>query len=276
MPAHNLYDRQESETDRAWEAFQIFLSLGPTRSPGKTAKQMGISRPTVNRWLYSFDWKNRAEAFDQDNNPEIVFLSTPEASPLPDEALPVPAEASPVKSAGKKLILAGNPWDRQPGEGDEAWVAFVIYRDLGAERTLNKVRKELGKSDRICEKWSSAHQWVFRSAEWDKHLDQEIQKATIQEKIDYVRLREQNLIRAEQLRAQLLDAHFEKLKKHLTNPVENPYRLSSVFSIAESGKIDQECIKGILAPDEPGEEIGEFIDLVKKERQRRNGTPETE
>ncbi len=277
MPA-KLYERQDRETDRAWQAFQIYLSLGPSRTPGKTAKQLGVSRPTVNRWLYNFDWKSRAEAYDLDQTPGNLFLSLPEASPAECEATPTTPEASPVSSThkaqsleGKRASLVGNLWDRQPGEGDEAWVAFVIYRDLGADRTLKRVREELGKSDTMVERWSSTHQWVYRSAEWDKHLDQELQKATIKEKIDYVKLREQNLIKQEQLRAELLDVHLKRLKDFKDNPKDNPYRLPSILTISESGKIDQESRSAISTDDgDNWAEIGAFRAMIRDELKERN------
>ena len=272
------YERLENETDRSWQAFQIFLSLGPGRTPGKTAIQLGVTRPVVNRWVKENNWRNRAAAYDQDNNPDTLFLSTPEASPETTEALPVPAEASPVSLAGKPRTndhkvrtFEGNPWDRQPGEGDEAWEAFVIYRDIGVDRSIKIVEQRTGKSHAIIGRWSSAHKWVRRSAEWDKHIDQEQQKAIIQEKVDYVKLREQNLIKQEKLRAELLDVHLKRLKEFKNNPKENPYRLPSILTISESGRIDQESRSAITSDDEDAwAEIGLFRAMVRDELKGRN------
>ena len=272
------YERRENETDRAWQAFQIFLTLGPGRSPGKTAVQLGVTRPVVNRWVKENDWRTRAAAYDQDNDPGTPFLSSPEASLVTTEAFPVPDEASPVSLAGKPRTndhtvrsFEGNSWDRQPGEGDEAWEAFVIYRNMGADRSIGRVRAKIGKTNRIFEKWCSSHKWVYRSAEWDKHIDQEQQKAIIREKVDYVKLREQNLIKQEKLRAEILDVHLKRLKEFKNNPKENPYRLPSILTISESGRIDQESRSAITSDDEDAwAEIGLFRAMVRDELKGRN------
>lgn len=63
------------------------------------------------------------------------------------------------------------PWDRQPGETDPAWAAFVVYRDLGLERSGAKVGKELGKSHQLIERWSAKNAWVTRVQAWDREQD---------------------------------------------------------------------------------------------------------
>jgi hypothetical protein len=59
------------------------------------------------------------------------------------------------------------PWDRQPGETSKAYGAFVTYRDMGPERSLERVAHTLGKSTTIMSRWSAAHNWVSRTAAWD-------------------------------------------------------------------------------------------------------------
>lgn len=66
-------------------------------------------------------------------------------------------------------------WDRRLGEGPEAYQAFLVYRDLGAQRSLRAARQRWGKGgappalSRV-EKWSSAWAWTFRVDAWDAHL----------------------------------------------------------------------------------------------------------
>lgn len=62
-------------------------------------------------------------------------------------------------------------WERQPGEGAKPWEAFVIYRDLGTERTLQKVSKQLKKSMAMIGRWSSDWNWRERAAAWDGEQD---------------------------------------------------------------------------------------------------------
>lgn len=63
-------------------------------------------------------------------------------------------------------------WDQQPGESAPAFAAFVCYRDLGSERSIDAVAKKLGKSNQICARWSRKKGWVRRVVAYDSHLDQ--------------------------------------------------------------------------------------------------------
>ena len=63
-------------------------------------------------------------------------------------------------------------WDRRPGETSPAWAAFVVYRDMGGQRSTAKVQQERGyRVRRHVDKWSGEHDWVARAAAWDAHLD---------------------------------------------------------------------------------------------------------
>jgi hypothetical protein len=72
-------------------------------------------------------------------------------------------------------------FERQPGELDKPWRAFVIYRDMGFQRTLIKAsdvyKKATGAKGKVesvhqtLQKWSAEYSWVMRSAEWDNELD---------------------------------------------------------------------------------------------------------
>jgi hypothetical protein len=63
--------------------------------------------------------------------------------------------------------LEDRPWDRLPGEGTRAHAAFAAYRDLGADRSLAKVARTLGKSTGLLERWSRVHHWVSRCRDFD-------------------------------------------------------------------------------------------------------------
>lgn len=69
-------------------------------------------------------------------------------------------------------------WLIQPGESLKAYTAFEVYLRLGAARTLERVRSEIGKgsvpaaavpSQRWIEEWSSRWRWVERARAWDEH-----------------------------------------------------------------------------------------------------------
>lgn len=59
------------------------------------------------------------------------------------------------------------PWDRQPGETSKAYEAFVIYRDMGANRTVRRTAQDLTKSEQLIKGWSSKHHWVRRVEAFD-------------------------------------------------------------------------------------------------------------
>lgn len=63
------------------------------------------------------------------------------------------------------------PWERQPEETTKAFEAFRVYRDLGAERSIAKAGKQLGKNRVTLEGWSSKFNWVERVAAWDAEQD---------------------------------------------------------------------------------------------------------
>src|SRR5919107_865009 len=72
------------------------------------------------------------------------------------------------------------PWERQPREGEEAYAAFLAYRDLGPYRTHEATRKSLGKRPgylKPIERWSALRDWHQRAGAWDAHLQAERDKA---------------------------------------------------------------------------------------------------
>lgn len=74
---------------------------------------------------------------------------------------------------GKAAAVARplNSFDRRRDETDPAWKAFLCYRNMGEERTLDKARIALGRRPgymRVIEEWSSRHEWVSRVRAWDE------------------------------------------------------------------------------------------------------------
>lgn len=72
------------------------------------------------------------------------------------------------------------PWEQQQYERDKPFYLFTIYRDLGAFRTLEKVRQYLIKNDGGDEvpslsaltNHSAKWKWVSRCEAWDQYLDE--------------------------------------------------------------------------------------------------------
>ena len=59
------------------------------------------------------------------------------------------------------------PWERQEGEGVKAFEAFLIYLNMGTERSQQAVANELSKSRQLLARWSAAYRWVERAAAFD-------------------------------------------------------------------------------------------------------------
>lgn len=68
-----------------------------------------------------------------------------------------------------KVVRDPDVWERLKGEPAKAFQAFVVYRKLGANRTLAVVANELGKSGTLAARWSSRYKWVQRAEAWDDH-----------------------------------------------------------------------------------------------------------
>lgn len=104
--------------------------------------------------------------------------------------------------------MTARPWHRQPGETDKAFLAFVTYRDLGAERSIPAAMKTYGEPAgnlRYWEGWSSRYDWVQRAAAYDAHLD-EVRLNAIEDRV--ARATEKH-VRAAQ---SLIDKGLERLR----------------------------------------------------------------
>ena len=73
------------------------------------------------------------------------------------------------------------PWDRQKGEGARAFEAFLVYLQMGPERSVRAVAQKLSKSYTLAGRRSSTYHWVERCRAWDNYLQQEAKKAAAAE-----------------------------------------------------------------------------------------------
>ena len=74
-----------------------------------------------------------------------------------------------------------HPWERQKGESTQAYEAFSVYLEMGADRSHQAVSQECSKSISLIRRWSNAYNWVERCRAWDNHLQHEARKAAISE-----------------------------------------------------------------------------------------------
>jgi hypothetical protein len=130
-------------------------------------------------------------------------------------------------------------WERQSSETDDAFAAFVLYRDLGPSRTIEQAHdaylqrnkhkakervrsgKKKGQGPTHWADWSARFKWVERVRAYDDHIDsialEERQKATAAEAAKWAKRRmaqrdrewdigEQLQAKAQQLLTQELEA----------------------------------------------------------------------
>src|SRR6516164_3670924 len=58
------FEQQRKESDKAFAAFSMYLSLGAERSLAKTAAKLGRSKVLMERWSSRFDWPARVVAYN--------------------------------------------------------------------------------------------------------------------------------------------------------------------------------------------------------------------
>lgn len=59
------WDRQESESDRSFEAFELYRTMGLQRSLTKVVNELGKSMTLIERWSQRDQWKMRVMAYDR-------------------------------------------------------------------------------------------------------------------------------------------------------------------------------------------------------------------
>ena len=66
-------------------------------------------------------------------------------------------------------------------ESSKAWEAFCLYRDLGPERSFDKVYQKCSKSVSLLARWSGLYHWVQRAQAFDL-FQSELARKTAEDK----------------------------------------------------------------------------------------------
>jgi hypothetical protein len=118
----------------------------------------------------------------------------------------------------------GQPWDRQKGESEAAYRAFLAYRDLGPGRSREAAYARWAGHGKGTErapagkftKWCAENDWVERARAWDDHLQAERDAIAAAEARKWEQRRQQSLEENWQA-AQLLR---DKARKMLAFPLQ--------------------------------------------------------
>ena len=139
-----------------------------------------------------------------------------------------------------------HPWESQPRESDEAYAAFLAYRDLGRSRTHEATRKHLGKRPgylKPLERWSALRQWRERAGAWDAHLQAERDKIAAEEAAKWERRRLQALEEGWQL--------CRSLRVKLAEMLDLPLEASPAVAASEpAGETPVAAVDPVATPDE--------------------------
>jgi len=65
-------------------------------------------------------------------------------------------------------------WERQAGESEPAYAAFLAFRDLGPGRTVAEVGRKLGKSGNLVDRWCQRWAWRTRTGRWDTEVNRRL------------------------------------------------------------------------------------------------------
>jgi hypothetical protein len=57
------FEQQPKESEKAFAAFSLYLSLGPQRSISAVAGKLAKSETLIGRWSSKFDWQERVQAY---------------------------------------------------------------------------------------------------------------------------------------------------------------------------------------------------------------------
>ncbi len=77
-------------------------------------------------------------------------------------------------------------WERQKNESSKAYAVFCVYRDLGPDRSLEKLRQNLDKprSRKWLGDWSVKYNWVDRAAAYDDYIEKKKREEKEKEILD--------------------------------------------------------------------------------------------
>lgn len=62
------WERQENESDVAFEAFKTYRDMGAERSLASVGKKLGKSQTLMERWSSNYSWVDRARSWDDEQD----------------------------------------------------------------------------------------------------------------------------------------------------------------------------------------------------------------
>ena len=135
-----LFEQQPKESARAFEAFSVYLNLGPGRSLAAVGQKLGKSKGLVERWSAKFDWPGRVLA-------QGAYLAAVEREAT--EALVRGKSAEWLK---RQRTLRETEWEMHEkciGAAKKAFDAFMsrekVYANLADISRMLEIASKLGR-----------------------------------------------------------------------------------------------------------------------------------
>ena len=135
-----LFEQQPKESAKAFEAFSVYLNLGPGRSLAAVAQKLAKSKQLLKRWSAKFDWPGRVQA-------QAAYLATVER-----EATEALARGKAAEWVKRQQSLRETEWEMHEkciGAARKALVAFMarekVYANLGDISRMLEVASRLGR-----------------------------------------------------------------------------------------------------------------------------------
>jgi hypothetical protein len=72
-------------------------------------------------------------------------------------------------------------WESQKFETRKAFQAFVIYRDMGINRSYRKVANQLGKSQTLIHRWAKRWEWQKRITDFEDYMADQSVKSQLEQ-----------------------------------------------------------------------------------------------
>jgi hypothetical protein len=91
-------------------------------------------------------------------------------------------------------------WEQQEGESSQAFEAFSMYLEMGADRSCAKVASRLGKSTQLMTRWSARDGWAKRALAWDRHIARQTNEEIL---VGTAQMRKRIIAQAQDLQSKL-------------------------------------------------------------------------
>ena len=155
--------------------------------------------------------------------------------------------------------MAVKPWERMEGEGPKAFEAFRVYRDMGSERTITAVGRQLSKSRNLIDRWKDRYRWAERVLAYDNDLE----RAAYQEAVRNVReMQKRHIGMAAQIQHKAMLA-LQSLNPSTMKPNEQ------IAFIREATKLEREARTDVVEDYEKKHGSG-------TSKPQRSGTPDSQ